>query len=188
MTFTPTAIPEVFIIEPMVHGDSRGYFMESFVASRFEKEVCNTGFVQDNESFSSYGVLRGLHFQLPPKCQSKLLRVIMGRVLDVAVDIRIGSPTFGHHVAVELSSENKRQLFIPRGFAHGFLVLSDNAIVQYKTDNYYSPESERAIRWDDPTLNINWGIPRSDIKLSEKDLNHPSLMDASLFDYNQKLY
>lgn len=188
MIFTPTEIPEVFIIDPNVHGDARGYFMESFVASRFEKEVCDTRFIQDNESSSYYGVLRGLHYQLAPYCQSKLLRVIMGRVMDVAVDIRVGSPTFGKHVAVELSSDNKRQLFIPRGFAHGFVVLSDRTIVQYKTDNYYSPESERAIRWDDPTLNINWGLPHSDIILSEKDKKHPSLMDAALFDYNKKLY
>ncbi len=188
MNFTPTAIPEVFIIDPKVHGDSRGYFMESFVASRFEKEVCDTRFVQDNESFSSYGVLRGLHYQLPPNSQSKLIRVIMGRILDVAVDIRVGSPTFGHHVSVELSSDNKRQLFIPRGFAHGFLVLSDKAIVQYKTDNYYAPESERAIRWNDPTLDIDWGVPSSDIILSDKDKKHPYLMDTSLFNYNQNLY
>ena len=188
MIFTPTAIPEVFIVDPKVHGDSRGYFMESFIASRFEKEVCDIRFIQDNESSSFYGVLRGLHYQLYPHCKSKLLRVVFGRILDVAVDIRVGSPTFGHHVAVELSVENKRQLFVPRGFAHGFSVLSDSTIVQYKTDNYYVPESERAIRWDDPTLNINWGLPHSDIVLSERDKKHPSLMDAPLFDYNQKLY
>lgn len=188
MIFTPTAIPEVFIVDPKVHGDSRGYFMESFIASRFEKEVCDIRFIQDNESSSFYGVLRGLHYQLYPHCQSKLLRVVFGRILDVAVDIRVGSPTFGHHVAVELSVENKRQLFVPRGFAHGFSVLSDSTIVQYKTDNYYVPESERAIRWDDPTLNINWGLPHSDTVLSERDKKHPSLMDAPLFDYNQKLY
>ncbi|MFA6335423.1 MAG: dTDP-4-dehydrorhamnose 3,5-epimerase [Bacteroidales bacterium] len=188
MIFTPTVIPEVFIIDPKVHGDSRGYFMESFIASRFEKEICNTRFIQDNESCSSYGVLRGLHYQISPYCQSKLLRVILGRILDVAVDIRVGAPTFGHHVAIELSSENKRELFVPRGFAHGFLVLSDKTIVQYKTDNYYAPEYERAIRWNDPALNINWKLPLSDIILSERDKKHPSLMDATLFDYNQKLY
>ncbi len=188
MIFTPTSIPEVFIIDPKVHGDSRGYFMESFIAESFEKAVCNTKFIQDNESSSLYGVLRGLHYQLPPYAQSKLLRVISGRILDVAVDIRVGSPTFGQSVAVELSSENKKQLFVPRGFAHGFLVLSEQTIVQYKTDNYYVPASERAIRWDDPTIGINWGIPSEDIILSERDKNHPSLKEAQLFDYNQKLY
>jgi dTDP-4-dehydrorhamnose 3,5-epimerase len=188
MIFTPTAIPEVFMIEPKIHGDARGYFMESFISTLFEKEVCKTKFIQDNESSSYYGVLRGLHYQLYPHSQSKLLRVILGRILDVAVDIRVGSPTFGKYVALELSAENKRQLFVPRGFAHGFLVLSDSTIVQYKTDNYYMPEYERAIRWDDPTLNINWGIPNSDIVLSERDKKHPSLMDAQLFDYKQELY
>jgi dTDP-4-dehydrorhamnose 3,5-epimerase len=188
MIFTPTAIPEVYIIEPNVHGDTRGYFMESFISSRFEKEVCSTKFIQDNESSSFYGVLRGLHYQLYPYSQSKLLRVVLGRILDVAVDIRAGSPTFSKHVAIELSAENKKQLFVPRGFAHGFLVLSDSTIVQYKTDNYYAPQYERAIRWDDPSLNINWGIPKTDIVLSERDKKHPFLIDAELFDYNQKLY
>ncbi|MFA5849747.1 MAG: dTDP-4-dehydrorhamnose 3,5-epimerase [Bacteroidales bacterium] len=188
MRIISTDIPEVFIIEPKVHGDSRGYFMESFIASLFEKEVCNIQFIQDNESSSFYGVLRGLHYQLSPHCQSKLLRVVSGRIMDVAVDIRIGSPTFGKHVALELSADNKRQLFIPKGFAHGFSVLSNQTIVQYKTDNLYAPEYERAIRWDDPDLNINWGLPSSDIILSEKDKKNPFLMDAPLFDYNQKLY
>ncbi|MEN6617914.1 MAG: dTDP-4-dehydrorhamnose 3,5-epimerase [Rikenellaceae bacterium] len=188
MRFIPTDIPEIYIIEPKVHGDSRGYFMESFIASLFQKEVCNVVFVQDNESSSFYGVLRGLHYQLSPHCQSKLLRVISGRIMDVAVDIRLGSPTFGQHVAIELSAENKKQLFIPRGFAHGFSVLSNQTIVQYKTDRLYAPEFERAIRWNDPSLNINWGLPYSDIILSEKDKKHPLLMDAPLFDYNQKLY
>ncbi|HIZ86316.1 MAG TPA: dTDP-4-dehydrorhamnose 3,5-epimerase, partial [Candidatus Coprenecus stercoravium] len=146
-------------------------------------------FVQDNESYSSYGVLRGLHFQKPPFAQSKLVRVVQGTVLDVAVDIRRGSPTFGRHVAVELSGENHRQFFIPRGFAHGFCVLSQTALFQYKCDNFYAPQSEGAVAWDDPTLGIDWKIRPQDVILSEKDTRHPQLKDVpELFDYNEDLY
>ena len=188
MIITKTEIPEVILIEPVVRGDSRGYFMECFLKDRFYKEVIETEFVQENESFSNRGVLRGLHYQLPPVAQSKLMRVVTGRILDVAVDIRRGSPTFGKHVISELSAENKRQLFIPRGFAHGFSVLEDNTIVQYKTDNYYSPGDEAAILWSDPELGIAWGLKPEEILLSEKDKQHPLLRDAKLFDYNTKLY
>lgn len=188
MKIIKTEIPEVVIIEPVVRGDSRGYFMESFLKEKFEREVKSTIFVQENESISSYGVLRGLHYQLSPFSQSKLIRVVTGKILDVAVDIRKGSPTFGKWVATVLSGENKRQLFVPRGFAHGFSVLENDTIVQYKTDNYYAPEFEAAIRWNDPALSIDWGLPVSDIKLSEKDKYHPMLADAKLFDYNENLY
>jgi len=188
MKFIQTEIPEVYIVEPTVHGDSRGYFMESFLAWRFESEVRNTVFIQENESKSRYGVLRGLHYQIEPYSQSKLLRVITGRIIDIAVDIRTGSPTFGKHVSVELSAENKRQLFIPRGFAHGFSVLENDTIVQYKTDNPYSPEHERAIIWNDPDLNIDWKLPEHEILLSDKDRRHPTLKSAILFDYNKPLY
>ena len=188
MRVIETEIKGVFIIEPIVRGDSRGYFMESFLKDKFSSEVCNTEFVQENESFSDRGVVRGLHYQLPPTSQSKLIRVVTGRILDVAVDLRRGSPSFGKHVASELSSENKRQLFIPRGFAHGFSVLENNTIVQYKTDNYYSPGDEAAVLWSDPALGINWGVDLSEIILSEKDKNSPLLEDAKLFDYNTKLY
>lgn len=188
MIITKTEIPEVMLIEPILRGDSRGYFMECFLKERFYKEVIETEFVQENESFSNRGVLRGLHYQLPPAAQSKLIRVVTGRILDVAIDIRKGSPTFGKHVVSELSAENKRQLFIPRGFAHGFSVLEDNTIVQYKTDNYYSPGDEAAILWSDPELGIAWGLKPEEILLSEKDKQHPLLRDAKLFDYNTKLY
>ncbi len=188
MNIIPTNIPDILIIEPKVFGDSRGYFMETFSLSFFEHCVCNTKFIQDNESKSVYGVLRGLHYQLPPKSQSKLVRVVHGEVLDVAVDIRKGSPTFGQHVSCILSAENKRQLFIPRGFAHGFAVLSKEAVFQYKCDNYYSPADEGAILWSDPALAIDWKIPADDMILSDKDRNHPLLKDAKLFDYNQDLY
>ncbi len=167
MEIIQTAIEGVFIIDPRVIKDERGYFYESFSQREFEERVCKTIFVQDNQSKSSYGVLRGLHFQAPPFAQGKLVRVIQGRVLDVAVDIRKGSPTYGKHVAVELTEENHRQLFIPRGFAHGFVVLSDEAIFQYKCDNYYSKESEGAIMWNDTDLGIDWGI--AEVILSEKD-------------------
>lgn len=190
MEIIKTDIEGVVIIEPRLFRDDRGYFFESFAERDFCERVCATHFVQDNESKSSYGVLRGLHFQKPPHAQSKLVRVIKGRVLDVAVDIRRGSPTFGHYVAVELTEENHRQFFIPRGFAHGFSVLSEEAVFQYKCDNYYAPQSEGALAWDDPELGIDWRIPADKIVLSEKDRHHPRLNDADawLFDYNEKLY
>ena len=185
MQIIPTSIPEVVIIEPRIFRDERGYFFESFSEQRFAELVTPTHFVQDNESRSSYGVVRGLHFQLPPHAQAKLVRVVRGRVLDVAVDVRVGSPTFGKHVAVELSEDNHRMLFLPRGFAHGFSVLSDEAIFQYKCDNYYAPEAEGAIAWDDPALGINWQLPTEAICLSEKDSKHPHLAEApQLFDYS----
>ncbi|MCH2033321.1 MAG: dTDP-4-dehydrorhamnose 3,5-epimerase [Tenacibaculum sp.] len=169
MNFTKTEIPEVIIIEPKVFGDNRGYFLESYNQKEFESNIGTVNFIQDNESKSVKGVLRGLHFQSPPFAQAKLVRCIEGKVLDVAVDIREGSPTYGKHVAVELSSDNKRQLFVPRGFAHGFVVLSDEAIFSYKVDNYYSPNHDSGIKWDDSDLNINWNIDVSDVNLSEKD-------------------
>ena len=188
-TFIKTHIPEVVIIEPRVFTDDRGYFFESFSQKEFEENVCNTTFVQDNQSKSSYGVVRGLHFQKTPFAQSKLVRCIEGKVLDVAVDIRKGSPTFGQHVAVELSAENQRQLFVPRGFAHGFSVLSETAVFSYKCDNYYAPQNEGAILWNDPALNIDWRIPADQVVLSEKDMQHPCLGDATwLFDFNENLY
>ena len=184
-----TAIPEVLILEPKVFGDARGYFMESWSQRDFDAAVRPLKFVQDNESRSSYGVLRGLHFQKGRCAQSKLVRVIEGRVLDVAVDIRRGSPTFGRYVAVELSGENHRQCFVPKGFAHGFVVLSPTALFQYKCDFPYAPEAEAAIAWNDPSLGIDWGIPEADILLSEKDRRHPFLADApELFDYNIDYY
>jgi len=179
-----TAIDGVVIIEPRLFKDERGYFFESFSQKEFEEKVCKTVFVQDNESKSSYGVLRGLHFQKPPFAQSKLVRVVRGAVLDVAVDIRKGSLTFGKHVAVELTAENHRQFFIPRGFAHGFSVLSQEVVFQYKCDNYYAPQSEGALAWDDPDLGIDWRIPAAEIVLSKKDKAHPRLKDADgVFDY-----
>ncbi|SHG22644.1 dTDP-4-dehydrorhamnose 3,5-epimerase [Dysgonomonas macrotermitis] len=189
MNIIRTDIEGVIILEPKVFKDGRGYFMESFSQRFFNTEVCNTPFVQDNESQSMYGVLRGLHYQKPPFAQSKLVRVVKGSVLDVAVDIRKGSPTFGKYVSVELTEDNKRQLFVPRGFAHGFVVLSEEVIFQYKCDNFYSLEHEGAIAWDDPDLNIDWKIPFSDIILSKKDSNHPTLAEANwLFSYNDVLY
>ena len=182
-----TDVDGAVIIEPRILGDARGYFFESYNQKEFDETVGPIRFVQDNESFSSYGVLRGLHFQKPPFAQSKLVRVISGRVIDVAVDIRAGSPTYGQHVAVELSGENHRQFFIPRGFAHGFVVLSETALFQYKCDNLYAPQSEGAIIWNDPDIGIDWTIPSSDILLStipssdillsEKDRNHGFLKD-----------
>ena len=177
MEIIKTNIEGVVIIEPRIFKDDRGYFFESFSQREFEEKVCKTSFVQDNESKSSYGVLRGLHFQKPPFAQSKLVRVIKGAVLDVAVDIRKGSPTFGQYVSVELTGENHRQFFIPRGFAHGFSVLSEEVIFQYKCDNFYSPQSEGAIAWNDPDLNIDWRIPAEKVVLSEKDSKHPRLKD-----------
>ena len=177
MEIIKTNIEGVVIIEPRIFKDDRGYFFESFSQREFQEKVCKTTFVQDNESKSSYGVLRGLHFQKPPFAQSKLVRVIKGAVLDVAVDIRKGSPTFGQYVSVELTGENHRQFFIPRGFAHGFSVLSEEVIFQYKCDNFYSPQSEGAIAWNDPDLNIDWRIPAEKVVLSEKDSKHPRLKD-----------
>lgn len=185
ITVTDTPIEGVKIIEPRVFGDARGYFFESFSQREFEEKVCRTCFVQDNESRSVAGVVRGLHFQKPPFTQAKLVRVVRGSVLDVAVDIRRGSPTFGQHVSVVLSEENKRQFFVPRGFAHGFAVLSDEAVFQYKCDNYYAPQSEGAIAWDDPDLGIDWLVPNENRILSEKDMHHPRLKDAEwLFDFH----
>lgn len=180
MKVIETEIEGVVILEPQVFGDERGYFFESFSLKRFEEEVSKTVFVQDNESKSKYGVLRGLHYQLPPYTQAKLVRVVKGTVLDVAVDIRKGSPTFGKYVAAELSEENKRQFFLPKGLAHGFAVLSEEAIFQYKCDEYYAPGHEGAIQFDDPDLGIDWRLPLKDIILSEKDKKHPRLRDAVL--------
>ena len=178
MKIRETDISGLVVIEPDVFGDSRGYFMESFSCRKFrELTGCDIEFVQDNESKSSYGVVRGLHFQRPPHSQSKLVRVVSGRVLDVAVDLREGSPTYGKHHTVELSGENHLQMFIPKGFAHGFVVLSDEAVFQYKCDEYYAPQSEGAVAWDDPDLAIDWRIPREDVRLSEKDKNNPRLKD-----------
>ena len=177
MEVIKTGIEGVVVIEPRIFKDERGYFFESFSQREFEEKVCKTTFVQDNESKSGYGVLRGLHFQKPPFAQSKLVRVIKGAVLDVAVDIRKGSPTFGQYVSVELTGDNHRQFFIPRGFAHGFSVLSEEVIFQYKCDNFYSPQSEGAIAWNDPDLNIDWRIPVEEVILSEKDSKHPKLKD-----------
>ena len=175
MNIIYTNLEGVIIIEPNVFGDERGYFMESFSEKWFRKNVYDTNFVQDNESRSRYGVLRGLHFQKPPFEQAKLVRVAMGKVWDIAVDIRDGSPTFGQYVGIELSAENKRQLFIPKGFAHGFSVLSQEVIFQYKCDQYYNPDAEDAIAWNDPTLAIDWKLPPEGIILSEKDKNNPFL-------------
>ncbi|HJA15507.1 MAG TPA: dTDP-4-dehydrorhamnose 3,5-epimerase [Candidatus Butyricimonas faecavium] len=180
MKVIETEIEGVFILEPQVFGDDRGYFFESFSLKHFEEKVSKTVFVQDNESKSKYGVLRGLHYQLPPYTQAKLVRVVKGRVLDVAVDIRKGSLTFGKYLAVELSEENKLQFFLPKGFAHGFAVLSEEAIFQYKCDEYYAPDYEGAICYDDPDLGIDWKLPSEDIILSEKDKKHPRLRDVIL--------
>lgn len=181
MTYKETAISGVWVIEPKVFTDQRGYFMEAFKQDEFESIVGEVHFVQDNESCSSKGVLRGLHYQLAPFAQAKLVRVIKGRVLDVAVDIRKGSPTYGKYVAVELSDENKRQLFVPRGFAHGFHVLSDEAIFTYKVDNPYMPTHERNIRYDDPTIAVDWAIADPAlVNLSAKDTAAPFLEEAEI--------
>lgn len=178
MEVAKTAIDGVFIIEPRVFGDERGYFFESFNAREFaEKTGVEVAFVQDNESMSRYGVLRGLHFQRPPYAQAKLVRVVKGCVLDVAVDIRRGSPTYGHYVAAELTGENHRQFFVPKGFAHGFSVLSSEAVFQYKCDAFYAPQSEGALAWDDPDLAIDWRLPAGRVLLSEKDRHHPCFKD-----------
>ena len=182
MEFKKTDIEGVYVIEPRVFNDSRGYFFETWKKEEFEQNIGPVSFIQDNESKSSYGVLRGLHYQKGSLSQAKLVRVIKGRVLDVAVDIRKSSPTFGKYVAVELSEDNKRQFFISRGFAHGFLVLSDEAIFTYKVDNVYAPQAEAGIRWNDPDVGIQWPIDLSLVKTSEKDLNQPYLKDAELFD------
>ena len=179
MNIIKTKIPGLVIIEPKLFVDERGYFFESFNQRDFNSAVGNITFVQDNESKSSYGVLRGLHFQLPPYTQSKLVRVIEGRVLDVAVDIRKNSLTYGQYVSVELTGESHRQLFIPKGFAHGFVVLSKQAVFQYKCDEFYHPETEGAIAWNDPAINIDWQIPTKDIILSAKDKAHPLLKDIT---------
>ena len=190
MTFTRTAIPDVVIIEPKVHGDSRGYFVETFVSNKLEEFLgYKINFCQDNESKSSKGVLRGLHYQLPPHAQTKLVRVIHGRVLDVAVDIRKNSPTFGKYVAVELSGENKKQLVVPRGFAHGFVVLEDDTIFAYKVDNYYSPECDRGIAFDDKNLNIDWILNHNELNLSAKDTKQPKLNETNdLFEFGVDYY
>ncbi|ADU67180.1 dTDP-4-dehydrorhamnose 3,5-epimerase [Desulfurispirillum indicum S5] len=182
MKITPTQIADVLLLEPRVLEDSRGYFMETFRLDALHAALgFQVGFVQDNESCSRCGVLRGLHYQLPPFAQSKLVRVVAGCVLDVAVDIRRESPTFGACVSTELSAENKRQIFIPRGFAHGFVVLSEVAVVQYKVDNYYSSKSDRGIVYNDPHLGIDWRLPADQLLLSDKDSHQPSLKEAELF-------
>ena len=190
MNFIRTNIPDVIIIEPTVHGDDRGYFVETFRADKLEAFLgFKLNFGQDNESKSSRGVLRGLHYQLPPHAQSKLVRVIQGRVLDVAVDIRKNSPTFGQHVAVELSADNKKQMFVPRGFAHGFVVLEDDTIFAYKVDNYYSPQCDRGIAFDDAALNIDWILNKEELNLSAKDKVQPLLENTNdLFEYGVNYY
>ena len=180
MKMTRTDIEGLVVIEPRVFGDSRGYFFESFSQREFEKEVGQVRFVQDNESKSSYGVVRGLHFQKPPHTQSKLVRVVKGRVLDVAVDLRRDSETYGKYFAVELTEDNHLQLFIPKGFAHGFAVLSDEAVFQYKCDEFYAPESEGAIAWNDPDIGVDWQIPEDKVILSEKDKKHPAFKDLDV--------
>ena len=190
MNFIRTDIPDVVIVEPAVHGDERGYFVETFREDKLEAFLgYKINFCQDNESKSSKGVLRGLHYQLPPFAQTKLVRVIQGRVLDVAVDIRKGSPTFGQHVGVELSVENKRQLLIPRGFAHAFVVLEDDTVFAYKVDNYYSPECDRGILYADEALGIKWPFSREALNLSEKDTKQPKLNETDdLFEYGVDYY
>jgi dTDP-4-dehydrorhamnose 3,5-epimerase len=189
MIFTRASIPDIVIIDPKIHGDERGYFVETFRADKLEAFLgFSVPFCQDNESKSSYGVLRGLHYQLPPFAQTKLVRVIEGEVLDVAVDIRKGSPTFGQHVAARLSGENKRQMLIPRGFAHGFVVLSETCTFAYKVDNYYNSECDRGIAFNDPVLNIDWMVPLKNLQLSLKDTKQPLLDKADLFLYGIHLH
>lgn len=190
MTFTRTEIPDVVVIEPTVHGDSRGYFVETFRQDKLEEFLgYKINFCQDNESKSSKGVLRGLHYQLPPHAQTKLVRVIQGRVLDVAVDIRRNSPTFGKYVAVLLSAENKKQLLVPRGFAHGFVVLEDDTVFAYKVDNYYSPQCDRGIAFDDENLNIDWILNHNELNLSAKDTKQPKLNETNdLFEFGVDYY
>ena len=189
MNVIKTDIEGVVIIEPTVFRDARGYFFESFSQREFEEKVRPVNFVQDNESMSSYGVMRGLHFQAPPFTQSKLVRCVKGKVLDVAIDIRRGSPTFGKHVAVELSEDNHLQFFVPRGFAHGFAVLSETAVFQYKCDNFYTPQADGGISIKEESLGIDWQIPMEHVILSEKDIKHSCLKDLdSPFEYNENLY
>jgi dTDP-4-dehydrorhamnose 3,5-epimerase len=190
MKFIKTDIADVVIIEPKVHGDYRGYFIETFKADKLEEFVgYKIDFCQDNESKSSRGVLRGLHYQLAPASQTKLVRVIQGKVLDIAVDIRKGSPTFGKHVSVVLSGDNKKQMLVPRGFAHGFVVLEDDTIFAYKVDNYYSPECDRGIAFDDETLSIDWRIPFEELKLSNKDTQQPKICATDgIFEYGVNYY
>jgi dTDP-4-dehydrorhamnose 3,5-epimerase len=190
MQFTRTKIEDVIIIEPKVHGDDRGYFVETFRHDKLEKFLgYKINFCQDNESKSSKGVLRGLHYQLAPDAQTKLVRVIQGRVLDLAVDIRKGSPTFGEYVAVELTSENKKQLLVPRGFAHGFVVLEDDTVFSYKVDNYYSPQNDRGIAFNDVDLGIDWQVPHDELNLSPKDKVQPLLKNAKdIFAYEISYY
>jgi len=190
MKFTRTKIEDVVVIEPTVFGDDRGYFVETFRADKLSEFLgYKIDFCQDNESKSKKGVLRGLHYQLPPFAQTKLVRVIQGRVLDVAVDIRRGSPTFGQYVAVELSSDNKKQLLVPRGFAHGFVVLEDDTIFAYKVDNYYSPDCDRGIAFDDKNINIDWILSKDKLLLSDKDKIQPNLFETdALFDYEVNYY
>ena len=190
MQFTRTKIEDVVIIEPQVHGDDRGYFVETFRADKLEEFLgYKINFCQDNESKSSKGVLRGLHYQLPPHAQTKLVRVIQGSVLDVAVDIRKNSPTFGQHVAVKLTAQNKKQLLVPRGFAHGFVVLEDDTVFAYKVDNYYSPECDRGIAFNDEALDINWILDKEALNLSVKDKIQPKLSETNdLFEYGINYY
>lgn len=189
MEVIKTKIEGIVIIEPRIFKDARGYFYESFSQKEFDEKVMPVRFVQDNESMSTYGVMRGLHFQRPPFTQSKLVRCCRGAILDIAIDIRKSSPTYGQHVAIELTDNNHRQLFIPRGFAHGFAVLSDVAILQYKCDNFYAPQADAGIQLRDDELGIDWQIPTENAILSEKDLKHPCLKDFdSPFDYHMNLY
>lgn len=188
--FIPQFIPDVWVIKPKVHNDKRGYFVETFRQDKFEDAIgYKVNFTQDNESKSSKGVLRGLHFQLSPRAQCKLIRVIEGTILDVAVDIRKGSPTFGEHVAIEISGFNKKQIFIPRGFAHGFVVLTDTATIAYKVDNFYSPECERGLAFDDKSLEIDWKLPNEQLLISDKDTELPTLATLiECFDYNHNYH
>uniref|UniRef100_Q3AT88 dTDP-4-dehydrorhamnose 3,5-epimerase n=1 Tax=Chlorobium chlorochromatii (strain CaD3) TaxID=340177 RepID=Q3AT88_CHLCH len=184
MHVIPTTIPEVLMLEPKVFGDERGYFFESFRQDVIEEHIGQVHFVQDNESKSSYGVLRGLHFQKPPYTQSKLVRALFGKVLDVAVDVRHGSPTFGQHITCLLDSERKNMLWVPKGFAHGFVVLSPEAVFAYKCDNYYTPSHDAGIAWNDPALGIDWQLPLADVRLSSKDAAQPSLSSVDCFPYD----
>lgn len=189
MKFSRTEIPDVIIIEPSLFGDDRGYFMETIRMDNLNKFLgFEFNFCQENESKSGFGVLRGLHFQMPPFCQTKLVRVTLGKVLDVAVDLRKGSPTFGKHVAIELSDENRLQMFVPRGFAHGFVVLSETAIFNYKVDNYYNKAADRGIAFNDPALEINWILKPEQLKLAEKDKKQPLLEHADIFNFTNDLY
>lgn len=189
MNYTRTEISDVIICEPKIFGDDRGYFVETFREDKLEEFLgFKIDFCQENESKSDYGVLRGLHYQLGNSAQTKLVRVVKGKVLDIALDIRKGSPTFGKHVSVELSGENKKQLLVPRGFAHGFVVLSEEAIFSYKVDSYYSQKDDRGIIFNDSTLNIDWLLNQKEMRLSEKDLNLPDFLDADFFDFNTNYY